>query len=95
MATRTKKSEGTAAPKRPRRNQKAVANGSALSTPTAPAEAADMGQPGYSVVAPGAKTVDKSQIAQRAYELYEQSGWQPGHDLDHWFTAEAELRSGR
>jgi hypothetical protein len=31
-------------------------------------------------------------IARRAYELYEQGGFQQGHDLDHWLVAERELQ---
>jgi hypothetical protein len=27
-------------------------------------------------------------IARKAYELYEQRGWQHGHDLDDWLEAE-------
>jgi len=30
-------------------------------------------------------------IQVRAYELYEQRGKEPGHDLDDWLQAEAEL----
>lgn len=97
MATRANKSEGSATPRRPRRTQKpTAASGAEVSTPMAPAEAADMGLPSDRVVAPGSATVDDSQIALRAYELYEEGGAKPGNDLDHWFRAEAELRrSGR
>jgi hypothetical protein len=31
-------------------------------------------------------------IAARAYELYVQSGYQNGHDEEHWLQAERELR---
>jgi hypothetical protein len=31
-------------------------------------------------------------IAVRAYALFEQLGREHGHDLDHWLTAELELR---
>jgi hypothetical protein len=30
-------------------------------------------------------------INRRAYELYEQSGSQPGHDIEHWLEAEDEI----
>ena len=30
-------------------------------------------------------------IRQRAYELFEQRGCEPGHDLDDWLQAEAEF----
>lgn len=35
----------------------------------------------------------REQIAQRAYELYEQRGCGQGKDLEDWLTAEKELRS--
>jgi hypothetical protein len=31
------------------------------------------------------------QIRTRAYEIYEEHGCQPGHDIDHWLQAEYEL----
>ena len=31
-------------------------------------------------------------IRQRAYELWEAGGRQPGHDLTHWFEAERQVR---
>jgi hypothetical protein len=31
------------------------------------------------------------QIAQRAYEIFEARGGEPGHDLDDWLQAESEL----
>ena len=33
-------------------------------------------------------------IAHRAYELYEQEGCCPGHDLDHWLQAERQILGG-
>ena len=33
------------------------------------------------------------QIAQRAYELYEQHGRQAGYELEDWLQAEREIRS--
>ena len=30
-------------------------------------------------------------IRMRAYELYEQRGCEPGHELDDWLQAEAEI----
>jgi HSP20 family protein len=30
-------------------------------------------------------------IARRAFEIFEGTGGTPGHELDHWFAAEAEL----
>ena len=31
------------------------------------------------------------QIRRRAYELYEERGFEVGHELDDWLTAEAEI----
>jgi hypothetical protein len=33
----------------------------------------------------------ESQIRTRAYEIYQEHGCQPGHDVDHWLQAEYEL----
>jgi hypothetical protein len=33
----------------------------------------------------------EEQIRRRAYELYEQRGWENGHDIEDWLAAEAEL----
>lgn len=33
-------------------------------------------------------------IARRAYELYCESQYEDGHDLEHWLRAEEELRAG-
>jgi hypothetical protein len=30
-------------------------------------------------------------IAHRAYELYEERGREPGHDMDDWFKAEHDI----
>jgi hypothetical protein len=30
-------------------------------------------------------------VARRAYELFQNRGGEPGHDLEHWFDAEREL----
>lgn len=35
----------------------------------------------------------RDQIAQRAYELYQQRGSEHGRDLEDWLTAEKELRN--
>jgi hypothetical protein len=34
------------------------------------------------------------QIAQRAYEIYEREGRQPGREVENWLRAEAELATG-
>jgi Protein of unknown function (DUF2934) len=36
--------------------------------------------------------VPQTEIARRAYELYEQRGGADGHDIDDWLLAERELR---
>jgi hypothetical protein len=33
-----------------------------------------------------------SEVAQRAYTLYSERGFEDGHDQDDWFRAERELR---
>jgi len=33
----------------------------------------------------------EEQIRSRAYEIFVQSGCQPGHDMDNWLQAENEL----
>ena len=33
----------------------------------------------------------EDEIRRRAYELYEQRGYLPGHDYEDWFTAEREV----
>lgn len=35
------------------------------------------------------------QIRARAYELFEQRGGEPGHDLEDWLQAEAEVTQPR
>jgi regulation of enolase protein 1 (concanavalin A-like superfamily) len=35
------------------------------------------------------------EIAQRAYEIYEASGFMQGLDMEHWLRAEAELAQQR
>ncbi len=33
-------------------------------------------------------------ISRRAFEIWDSSGRQPGHDLENWLRAESELRQG-
>jgi hypothetical protein len=40
---------------------------------------------------PGSRDPSHQAIERRAYELYLASGCQPGHELQHWLAAEAEL----
>ena len=37
-------------------------------------------------------TVKYEQIAQRAFEIWQQEGQPEGHEQEHWLRAEAELR---
>lgn len=37
----------------------------------------------------------QERIAKRAYELYEQRGWQHGQASDHWLQAEREILKGK
>jgi hypothetical protein len=37
----------------------------------------------------------ETRIRQRAFEIYEASGREEGHDLDHWLQAEVEIRGRR
>jgi hypothetical protein len=39
-----------------------------------------------------ASTVPQDKIAARAYEIWQASGRSHGHDQEHWFQAERELR---
>jgi hypothetical protein len=40
------------------------------------------------------RAVSESEIAQRAYEIYQRRGGQDGSALDDWLQAEAELTEG-
>ena len=37
----------------------------------------------------------QDEIARRAYELYEERGGEPGHDMDDWLRAEHDVRHVR
>jgi hypothetical protein len=37
----------------------------------------------------------KSQIRQRAFELYQERGREDGHELDDWLLAEEEITNGK
>jgi|1185.fasta_scaffold259925_2 hypothetical protein len=50
--------------------------------PTNGAGVSAAGRPGY------------EQIAQRAYEIYDREGRQPGREVENWLRAEAELTAG-
>jgi hypothetical protein len=44
--------------------------------------------------APGIPDLE-TRIRQRAFEIYEASGRENGHDVDHWMQAEAEILGRR
>jgi hypothetical protein len=44
-------------------------------------------------IAPGAETCVSDLIRRRAYELFEERGRQPGHDVEDWLQAEREIKS--
>ncbi len=44
---------------------------------------------------PHEQPISEDAIRNRAHELYEQRGSEPGHELEHWLQAERELRSER
>jgi hypothetical protein len=48
---------------------------------------------GGGITAASAATLTASAIAQRAYEIWKESGCPNGKDQEHWFRAERELRS--
>ena len=55
----------------------------------------DEGMPRFSSAAPERSAPiepNEAEIAAVAYQLYEDSGRQDGHDLDHWLAAEDALR---
>lgn len=41
----------------------------------------------------GTEATSEQQIRCRAYELYEDRGYEDGHDVEDWLRAEAELTS--
>ena len=44
---------------------------------------------------PAGGAVAREKIAERAYQIWLASGCRDGHDQEHWFQAEGELRSAR
>lgn len=40
---------------------------------------------------PGENHPDPDKVAQRAFELYEARGGEPGHELEDWLQAEREM----
>ncbi len=39
--------------------------------------------------------ISSEEIARRAFSRWEESGRSDGHDQEHWFAAEEEIRRGR
>ena len=44
---------------------------------------------------PGSLELTEEIIRRRAFQLYEQRGFEAGHDLDDWLQAEAEIMGTR
>jgi len=40
----------------------------------------------------GSRELTEDSIRTRAYQLFEERGYEHGHDLEDWLAAEAELR---
>lgn len=76
MATAKKKTEAPSARTAPRPQAERRVESAPTPTPTARAVRA----PSHDVV------------ARRAFEIWERSGRQPGHDLENWLQAETELQ---
>jgi len=64
-------------------------NGTASATTSRPRRATQTSAPAQPSLGP-AMTTDE--VARRAYEIYERSGFEHGRDLDHWLIAERELQ---
>ena len=64
-------------------------NGKASATTSRPRKAMRASAPAQPPLGPAMAT---HEVARRAYEIYEQSGFQDGRDLDHWLVAERELQ---
>ncbi len=62
---------------------------SAASTASRPRKGTRSAPPAQAPLVP---VLTSDEIARRAYELYERSGFQQGQDLDHWLVAERELQ---
>jgi len=43
---------------------------------------------------PAGGAVPHEKIAERAYQIWQAAGRKDGHDREHWFQAERELRAG-
>lgn len=82
MATAKKKTNDVPAPKKPAEVPAArvAARPQAERRIEAPAPRAAVRQP------------SSDEISRRAFELWDRSGRQHGHDLENWLQAEAELR---
>ncbi len=66
---------------------KSPRNGNTRSTPAATSPAVT----NPDVKQNGSQTDLEAEIRRRAYELYAQRGYTPGHENDDWFVAEREI----
>ena len=64
-------------------------NGTPSASKSRPRKAPRASAPAQPPLGPAMAT---DEVARRAYEIYEQSGFQDGRDLDHWLVAERELQ---
>jgi hypothetical protein len=60
----------------------------------AAAPRAETGKP-KAAAPPAGGAVPHEKIAERAYQIWQASGRPDGHDQEHWFQAERELRAAR
>jgi DUF2934 family protein len=70
-----------------RKNQSA-----SLSNPLPPTSSGSLPAPDE---LPEARTPGYEEVSQRAYEIWEKSGFVDGQHLDHWYEAERQLQGAR
>jgi hypothetical protein len=66
-----------------------------ISTPQDQMPASESTRPSNSVTKPIGFVPSPEEVASRAYFIYLQAGSLPGHDVQHWLTAESELITER
>lgn len=94
MAKRSIKNEEAAAGKPQRRRSTTAIPGPVDASLEVPiAEAADMAMPVGASERSSVERYSSEDVARLAYELFEDRGREHGHDLEHWLTAEQELRN--
>jgi hypothetical protein len=64
--------------------------------PDSPESKSDASASGQGVTRPGAAAPPEvaERISRRAYEIAQQRGFEPGHELEDWLQAERELEWG-